>query len=387
LHFGKESVFVVSPAGGRIVEATAQLNDSVNEFHWLPDSKSMVAIVLRGVRSPVVRIEWASGSSAPLSFVGRAHGLGASGTGAVVWVHSDGTKSAVITMSDAGGREPRVLANLNPQIEDWKLGSQEILHWTNQRGEDLEGIFIKPVDYRSGSRYPLIVDAYPMQSDSFKGNVMTGNQAWASKGYVVFWPNPRSPHLWWNQFRTQDFDFAGQGPQGWDVAVDDVLSGVDELIRRGIVDANRMALYGFSNGGGVVDYLITRTKRFKCAISVGPALSDWIRPALLHTGTHLPTFEGGLDPWNHTLEYVELSAVFHVNQVTTPILIADGDDDGDFLLDSIEMYNGLRWFGKDVVLLRYPGQGHGFNGEALRDFWDREARFLEQHLNARAPAQ
>jgi len=51
------------------------------------------------------------------------------------------------------------------------------------------------------------------------------------------------------------------------------------------------------------------------------------------------------------------------------MLLADGDDDGDFLLDSIEMYNGLRWFGKEVVLLRYPEtRTHGFTGWALQDF-------------------
>ena len=64
----------------------------------------------------------------------------------------------------------------------------------------------------------------------------------------------------------------------------------------------------------------------------------------------------------------------------TPTLLADGDDDGDFLLDTIEMYNRLRNAGDEVTLLRYPGQGHGFNGAALEDFWTREMAYFQRYL-------
>ena len=62
------------------------------------------------------------------------------------------------------------------------------------------------------------------------------------------------------------------------------------------------------------------------------------------------------------------------------MLLADGDNDGDFLLDTIEVYNGLKQAGVDVTLLRYPGQGHGFTGTALEDFWERELAFFDRYL-------
>jgi dipeptidyl aminopeptidase/acylaminoacyl peptidase len=46
----------------------------------------------------------------------------------------------------------------------------------------------------------------------------------------------------------------------------------------------------------------------------------------------------------------------------------------------IEMYQGLRYLGKDVTLLRYEGQGHGFAGAAMADFWQRENEFFDEHL-------
>jgi len=63
------------------------------------------------------------------------------------------------------------------------------------------------------------------------------------------------------------------------------------------------------------------------------------------------------------------------------MLLAVGDEDeGEMLLPTIEMYNGLRRFGKDVTLLRYPNQGHGFTGAALKDFWERENAFFDRYL-------
>jgi dipeptidyl aminopeptidase/acylaminoacyl peptidase len=166
------------------------------------------------------------------------------------------------------------------------------------------------------------------------------------------------------------------------------MSGVDEIIRRGIVDGDRMGLYGFSNGGGTANYLVTRTARFKCAVSIAPALSDWVRIILLHTGyasMDRSLVVGGALLWDDPNAYVQSSAVFRVNKVNTPMLLAAGDEDGDFLLDQIEMYNGLRQYGKDVTLLRYPDQSHVFSGAALRDFWERENAFFDKYLKPERP--
>ena len=67
------------------------------------------------------------------------------------------------------------------------------------------------------------------------------------------------------------------------------------------------------------------------------------------------------------------------------MVLADVDEDGDFLLTTIEMYNGWRRLGKNVVFLRSPKQGHGFTGAALEDCWSRENAFLDKYLNPELP--
>src|SRR5260370_42312694 len=106
-----------------------------------------------------------------------------------------------------------------------------------------------------------------------------------------------------NPFKTQAFDQAVRGSTGWELTYDDAMSGVDEVIRRGIADPNRLGLYGFSNGGAVVNSLLSRTSRFKCAVSVAGALGvDWALPFFLSTSNSFIAMAAGATPWqNHNM--------------------------------------------------------------------------------------
>ena len=384
-RFGMQSVFVLSDSASRSINVTKAVDRSVTEFEWLQNSRMIAVVAQDGVSYRVLKIDLSSGSFTDLSPPEAAFrwALAKSQTDVIAWEESGKDRAGVIRLLPKNGISPYTIVNLNPQIATWSLGDQEVFRWHNRRGESLEGILILPVGYQTDRRFPLIVDGYPGIANGFAGGAMLGNQAWASLGYVVFFPDARAPHFWMNPFKNPQYDQAAKGPHGWETTVDDVTSGVDALIAKGIVDPDRMALYGFSNGGSVVDYLASETNRFKCVISVAPALADWIRPLFFESSNLITAiFAGDIDPWHNPNDYVRLSAVYQADKIFTPMLLADGDEDGSFLLDSIEMYNALRWFGRDVTLLRYPGQGHGFSGAALKDFWQRENEFLAKSLKS-----
>ena len=383
-HFAAQSIYVVPSQGGEVLNVTAKLDRNVLEFYWSPDSESMIFSYWDGVSWPVARIgirdgrveQVADGEAAfrwPLT-VARSQ--------AMAWQQSDGSSRGMIRMLPQG-LASYTLLDLNPQMKDWELGAQEIVRWKNKRGDELEGILIKPVGYKTGLKYPLIVDCYPQTISAFMGSSMGGNQVMAARGYAVFYPNARGPHVWMNPFKGAAYDQAARGPKGWEITFDDVMSGVDEVVHRGIADPDRMGLFGFSNGAAVVNSLLTRTGRFKCAVSVASALGvEWSLPFFLSTSDPFIPAIAGMTPWENPQAYIELSSIYHLDKVTTPVLLADGDDDGPmaFQLGDIEMYNGLRWFGKDVIFLRYPNQGHEFTGEALKDFWERENAFFDKYL-------
>jgi dipeptidyl aminopeptidase/acylaminoacyl peptidase len=386
-HFAAQAIFVVPSQGGKVLNVTTALDRNVVEFYWSSDSESIIFSYWDGVSWPVARIgirggrieEVADGEAAfrwPLT-VARSQ--------TIAWQQSDGSSRGVIRILEHDLALSHILVDLNPQMKDWELGAQEIVRWKNKRGDDLEGILIKPVGYKTGQKYPLVVDCYPQTISGFMGSTMGGNQALAARGYAVFYPNPRAPHVWINPFKTAAHDQAARGPKGWEVTFDDVMSGVDEVVLRGIADPERMGLFGFSNGGAVVNYLLTRTGRFKCAVSVASALGvEWTLPFFLSTSDPFIPAIAGVTPWENPQAYIELSPIYHLDKVMTPVMLADGDDDGPmaFLLGDIEMYNGLRWFGKDVTFLRYPSQGHGFTGAALNDFWERENIFFDKYLRS-----
>jgi len=308
--------------------------------------------------------------------------LSESASGAMAWQQSDGSHAGGLWFRAPNAESAVEIVDLNPEVKSWELGTQEVIRWKNARGEEIEGVLLKPVGYKDGHKYPLIVDDYPGTSGSFRSSPYGGNQAWASRGYaVLFTSGARAPHVWMNPFKSVKYDFAAKGAHGWDVTFDDVMSGVDEVIRRGIADPDRMGLFGFSNGGAIAQMLITRTNRFKCAVAqAGVPMADLTRTFLSD-----PTFDFstvvGMKPWDDPQGYVELSSVYRLNKVTTPVLLADGDEDGEFLLNTIEVYDGLRSAGKGVTFVRYPGQSHVLTGWALHDFLQRTIDFFDAHLH------
>lgn len=305
--------------------------------------------------------------------------------GLIAWLEGSSGRQRVWLLP-AGATQPVQLIEFDPvadrSAEMLNVGRIETLEWRNAHGDELYGTLLYPPDYQSGKRYPLIVDAYPLGGGNQWMNPMNGNHTWASAGYFVFKPMPRSPHVWMNCSRSPDFCRASKGPDAWDVMVDDVISGVDALASRGIIDPERMCLYGHSNGATTVNYLVTRTDRFKCAVSVASSLSDWVSPVFLNTDEWVTNIVG-VTPSEDPNAYIRLSAVFHVDKVKTPMLLAVGDKDGDFLLGTIRMYNALRQAGAEVTLLRYPDQGHLFAGPAMKDFHERLMAFFRRHLGPR----
>jgi dipeptidyl aminopeptidase/acylaminoacyl peptidase len=248
------------------------------------------------------------------------------------------------------------------------------IEWVGARGKRITGKLRLPQNYRAGTRYPLVVDPY--------GEWQTPDTLTAA-GYVVLAPSPRSPHSpgGIDENTAAYRKFVVDSPSvAIDILVEDVMAGVDTLIARGLVDSTRMALTGFSNGGGAVNYLITRTTRFRCAVVQSPAAGDFTSTFFMDPdGEYLLTFFNGRAPWDAPFMYTALSPVSFVDRVHVPVLYAIGDQEGiPFISSALEMYDGLRRLKRPVTVVRYPGQGHGLTGWALTDLGVRARKFIDQ---------
>ncbi len=385
---------VAADGSGTIGEGSGVLSALVEDLAWSADGRSLLVSYTDGVAKPVFKVDVATGETRT---VGSAHQAAFTGTltvsrsGAVAWAEGRGDTPFAMRLLRPGSSEAEEIYDPNPQVRTWALGEQEVVRWKNSRGHDRAGILIKPAGYDSGVRYPLVVSAYSQGThlNGFQRVTDPGfaNQAYASRGYAVFFPGPRLPWMYGAAARSEAESEAIRGADGWDLTVDDVESGVDVLIERGIADPDRLAVMGYSNGGAAVAALITRTSRYRAAVAVAPANLNWVQQALFQdnmSGRWLSTktFTGiGEELWENPMAYVRGSLVFQMRNVETPVLLAVGDlDHPSFALPTIEAYLALRREGKDVTLLRYPDQRHSFHGRAHQDLRDRIMAFVERHL-------
>ncbi len=264
----------------------------------------------------------------------------------------------------------------------WSAGVQ-LVDYVSDKGDSLQGALFLPAGYEKGKKYPTVVYYYEKMSQSLHAysNPDFPGGGWnpgmyTSNGYAVFMPDI-----------VYKMDDPGMS------AVWCVLPGVKAAIKTGVIDENRMGLQGHSWGGYQTAFLVTQTNMFKAA-APGAALTNMISMYDLiywnSGGGNMSIFEssqgrfkGG--PWENWDSYQRNSPIYHVKNVTTPILLLHNDKDGavDFT-QGIEFYNALRRLKKPVVMITYKGENHGINKlENRKDYAVRMMEFFDHHLKGK----
>jgi dipeptidyl aminopeptidase/acylaminoacyl peptidase len=253
---------------------------------------------------------------------------------------------------------PRKLTDITAQVKDWTLGTVEVVAWKSQDGARIEGILHKPADYDATKKYPLLVKIHGGPTGTSRPTLSPREYAYPvemflSKGALVLEPNYRGSAGYGAAFRALNVRNLGVGDM-WDV-----MSGVDSLIAKGIVDPNRMGSMGWSEGGYISAFLTTHTDRFK-AISVGAGISDWIT---YYVNTDITPFTRQYlhaTPWDDPKIYATTSPITTIKQAKTPTLIQQGSNDQRVPVpDSFELYRGLQDQNVPTRLILYTGFGHG----------------------------
>jgi dipeptidyl aminopeptidase/acylaminoacyl peptidase len=233
----------------------------------------------------------------------------------------------------------------------------ETVSWRSKDGTRIEGVLHKPTDFDPKKKYPLLVKIHggPLELspvELWSSDYAYPVQAFLAKGALVLEPNYRGSDGFGAKFRALNVRNLGVGDM-WDV-----MSGVDALIARGMVDPNHLAAMGWSQGGYISAFLSTHTDRFK-AISVGAGPSDW---STVYMATDAPFWTAQYlkaTPWDDPAIYAKTSPITTVRQARTPTLIQHGSNDPRVpLANAFELYRGLQDQHVDSRLIIYPGFGH-----------------------------
>jgi dipeptidyl aminopeptidase/acylaminoacyl peptidase len=263
------------------------------------------------------------------------------------------------------------LTNVNPQAGSWKLPQLSVVSWKGAGGQSVEGILELPPDYKKGDKVPLVVEIHggPTTATYFKLQYwIYGRTLLPAKGYAVLCPNYRGSTGYGDKFTT---DLIGHEN---DLDVEDILKGVDALVERGIADPDRLAVTGWSNGGYLTNCIITKTPRFKAAIS-GAGIVD----AIMEWGSndepaYAMVFKQGL-PWTNPEKYHKASSTYQLGNIKTPTLIhVGGNDDRCPPGHSRMLYRALKeYLHVPTELVVYPGEGHGimkYKNRRAKMEWD-----------------
>ena len=251
------------------------------------------------------------------------------------------------------------ITNSSAQISSWNTPVNEVLSWKSTDGAAIEGVLLKPKNFDAKKKYPLLVVVHggptgidlPEPTPTYVYPVMQ----WVEKGALVLRVNYRGSAGYGEKFRSLNVRNLGVGDM-WDV-----VSGVEHLSKKGVIDTSRMGVMGWSQGGYISAFLTTNTSIFK-AVSVGAGISNWVT---YYVNTDITPFTRQYlkaTPWDDMGIYLKTSPMTNINKARTPTLIQHGEFDKRVPIpNAYELYRGLQDKGVPSKLIVYKGFGHGIN--------------------------
>ena len=345
----------------RTRDMSAGFDNSPGAMTWSPDGKSLYFTAGDRVYSSVFRFDVANGKYDQLTHREIVRGISFDKSGAhTAFVLDSPTSPGNVYSSDGTFASPRKLTEANPQLANLALGESEVVTWKSSDGQEVEGVLLKPVGYRAGQRYPMLVDIHGGPTGAhnigFKANWGSPGQYWAGQGWAVLYPNPRGSTGYGEKFMRGNVPDWGGGDYR------DIMTGVDAMVARGVADADKLAVSGWSYGGYMTSWVVTQTNRFKAAME-GAGLTDLVS---MYGTTDIPgyiaSFFHGVPNKETTEFYRQRSAITFVDNVTTPLLILHGGNDQRVPIGQpMEYFRQLKDRGKTVQLVFYPREGHGFS--------------------------
>jgi len=257
---------------------------------------------------------------------------------------------------------PRQVSRLNPFQADYAWTRAELVDFTSEAGIPLQGVLLYPANHDPSRRYPMIVYTYEILTNGMHSYQVPSERSyynytvWTQNEYFVLMP---------------DIVFRAREPGV--STIEAVRPAIAAVAAKGLIDPARVGHIGHSWGGYEAAYMPTRTSMFAASVA-GAALTDFVsvmgqfhwnggNPETSHWETGQARME--VPFWEDREAHLRNSPIDRVNEMETPLLMAHGDKDGTVeYFQATTFYNYARRAGKQMVLLVYEGEDHGFSRKA-----------------------
>jgi dipeptidyl aminopeptidase/acylaminoacyl peptidase len=358
----------VSPAsGGAAKVLTLSLDRMASAPLFAPDGKSVYFIADDDGTQVLCQVNLADGKiTRPISGRFMLYAFSVAKSGEIATQITTADRPSEIYLSSRGKLE-RVSHTNDSLIAKLKLSQPEYVKFKSKDGTEIAGYLYKPLDYVPGNKYPTIVRPHGGPVWSYYAEFSHLAQLLAASGYAVLLPNPRGSSGY-----GQDFCKAIWADWGNKDYQDD-MAMVDYAIEKGIADAEKLGVGGWSYGGISTDFIIGQTTRFKAAISGAGAAEFTSLYGHDHYQKDYYTELGY--PWENKALWDKLAPFYKVRSITTPTMFMGGAIDWNVpVLGGEQMYQALKALGRETALVVYPGEYHEFS--APSHIADRLARYL-----------
>jgi len=382
--YNVNDLFVAPGSGGPGTNLTKGLDRCLFQSIWMPDAESVLTGGDDGTAVALWRVPLA-GNPRRLN-LGRVNPkwhfwveVSVNKDGSIAFVGSEPDRPDELYYMPSADASPRRLTDFNAEIAALTLGRVETVQWHGPDGFSEDGILVYPPEYEPRAKLPLVLLIHGGPQAASTTSFSPLAQLLATRGCLVFSPNYRGSDNLGNTYQRAIFNDAGDGPDR------DVMSGLESIKAKGIVDETRIAVSGWSYGGYMTTWLIGHHTFWKTAIA-GAAVTDLTDEYCLSDGNVQCRygFPNGATPWtpDGAKLYRAQSPMTYLASAKTPTLIMCTT--GGFRVpptQSYRLYHVLKESGVPVTMVAYPVSGH-FPGDPYRsrDVYRRWAEWLDKYL-------
>jgi dipeptidyl aminopeptidase/acylaminoacyl peptidase len=311
----------------------ANLDRPVEDYHWQKDG-SVVLLAANGFTNLLMSYS-ADGARHDLALSPMAAGsLALSANGDIAFVSQTATQPQELWLWDRKA-PARQLSHLNDSWKQYALVEPEFYKYKSFDGAQIEAALLKPQGADGKTKLPLVALIHGGPTGRWQNSIETWGQLLATHGYAVFYPNIRGSVGYGQKFVESNRGDWGGGD------FKDVMAGVEDLVKRGIANPNRLGIGGWSYGGYMAEWAITQTNVFKAAVS-GAGMANLISEFGSEDHPAGDEWFYGV-PWEKPEGFLNSSPFVHLKNARTPTLVLQGDADPiDPLGQSQELYRGLK---------------------------------------------
>jgi dipeptidyl aminopeptidase/acylaminoacyl peptidase len=256
-------------------------------------------------------------------------------------------------IADVDGKNERKLTGFNDALNAeiaWPKADR--FTYTSVGGLEIEAWLQYPHGYEPGKKYPLVLYIHGGPHSAYGEGWFDEFHNLTGAGMFVLYTNPRGSSGY-----GADFTYSTRGRWGRE-DYEDLMKAVDIAIQRPDVDASNLGITGGSYGGFMTAWVTTKTQRFKAA-QTDRMISNWFSWYGTSEAQGLTEFEFYGKPWDNPDLYWELSPIKYVDQVRTPTLMVQSEEDHRTpMTDAEQWFMALRKQGVPVEFVRYPRSTH-----------------------------